>query len=158
MGLDSDEFVTQAREHLTVLEHIFLSLEKLDDGRDVRERIDRCLRIVHSIKGDAGFLGYTSIRARQRDRDGPGSNAERGEWSPLRPSSGSWRPAPSGDPRGRSREQRQCGPQGTPLQLEQVEQSMRAASGRWTSTSARWTARRSSHLAEFFAAFAISAR
>src|SRR3954453_5113272 len=58
----SDEFVTQAREHLTILEHVLLSLEKPDAGTDVRERIDRCLRIVHSIKGDAGFLGYTSIR------------------------------------------------------------------------------------------------
>src|SRR6185437_12893694 len=59
----SDEFVTQAREHLTALEHVLLSLEEPDAGTDVRQRIDRCLRIVHSIKGDAGFLGYTSIRA-----------------------------------------------------------------------------------------------
>src|SRR3954467_3526162 len=62
MELRSDEFVTQAREHLTVLEHTLLTLENPDAGTDVRERIDRCLRIVHSIKGDAGFLGYTSIR------------------------------------------------------------------------------------------------
>src|SRR4051812_33852666 len=62
MGIPADEFVTQTREHLTVLEHVLLSLEKPDAGTDVRERIDRCLRIVHSIKGDAGFLGYTSIR------------------------------------------------------------------------------------------------
>src|SRR3954452_20715853 len=62
MELHSDEFVTQTREHLTVLEHILLTLEKPDAGTDVRERIDRCLRIVHSIKGDAGFLGFTSIR------------------------------------------------------------------------------------------------
>src|SRR5436853_2193897 len=58
----SDEFVTQAREHLTALEQILLSLEKPDAGTDVRERVDRCLRLVHSIKGDAGFLGYTGIR------------------------------------------------------------------------------------------------
>src|SRR3954447_26491732 len=62
MGIHADEFVTQAREHLTSLEHILLSLEGPDAGTDVRERIDRCLRIVHSIKGDAGFLGYASIR------------------------------------------------------------------------------------------------
>src|SRR5690348_16875648 len=77
----SDEFVTQAREHLTVLEHILLSLEKPGAGSDLRERIDGCLRIVHSIKGDAGFLGYTSIRTLanaietvlevMRDEDGP---------------------------------------------------------------------------------------
>src|SRR5580704_2263763 len=62
MEIPSDEFVTQAREHLTVLEHVLLSLEKPDAGTDVREQIDRCLRIVHSIKGDAGFLGYTAVR------------------------------------------------------------------------------------------------
>ena len=62
MGLQSDEFVIQAREHLSVLESILLSLEKPGDEADARERIDRCLRIVHSIKGDAGFLGYASIR------------------------------------------------------------------------------------------------
>src|SRR3954468_23181802 len=62
MGSQADEFVTQARDHLTVLEHVLLALEKHDAGMDVRERIDRCLRTVHSIKGDAGFLGYTSIR------------------------------------------------------------------------------------------------
>src|SRR4051812_13530954 len=62
MGIPADEFVTQAREHLTVLEHVLLSLEKPDAGMDVRERIDRCLRVVHSIKGDAGFLGYTAVR------------------------------------------------------------------------------------------------
>src|SRR5215467_313228 len=62
MGSQSDEFVIQAREHLTVLEQVLLSLDKPDAGTDVRERIDRCLRIVHSIKGDAGFLGYTAVR------------------------------------------------------------------------------------------------
>src|SRR5437763_16112228 len=81
MGSQSDEFVTQAREHLAVLEHVLLSLEKPDAATDVRERIDRCLRVVHSIKGDAGFLGYTSVRTladaietvleAMRDSDGP---------------------------------------------------------------------------------------
>src|SRR4051812_28967131 len=62
MGIQADEFVTQAREHLTVLEQVLLTLEKPDTGSAVRERVDRCLRIVHSIKGDAGFLGFTAIR------------------------------------------------------------------------------------------------
>src|SRR4051812_29947934 len=62
MNPHSDEFVTQAREHLATLEDVLLSLEGPDAGIDDRERIDRCLRIVHSIKGDAGFLGFTSIR------------------------------------------------------------------------------------------------
>ena len=62
METRADEFVTQAREHLAVLEQVLLSLEKPDESADNRERIDRCLRLVHSLKGDAGFLGYTAIR------------------------------------------------------------------------------------------------
>src|SRR5260370_1150255 len=62
METRADEFVTQAREHLTDLEQVLLSLEKPSDPADNRERIDRCLRLVHSVKGDAGFLGYTAIR------------------------------------------------------------------------------------------------
>src|SRR3954463_4427133 len=81
MGIRADEFVTQAREHLAVLEQVLLTLEGPEAGADARERVDRCLRIVHSIKGDAGFLGYTSIRTLanaietvlevMRDQDGP---------------------------------------------------------------------------------------
>ncbi|MGC8639564.1 MAG: hybrid sensor histidine kinase/response regulator, partial [Isosphaeraceae bacterium] len=62
MGIQADEFVMQAREHLTVLEDLLLALEKADAGSDAREQIDGCLRLVHSIKGDAGFLGFTTIR------------------------------------------------------------------------------------------------
>ncbi|WP_165220028.1 hybrid sensor histidine kinase/response regulator [Aquisphaera insulae] len=62
MAARSDEFVTQAREHLAALEPILLSLESAGADTDVREQADRCLRMVHSIKGDAGFLGYTGIR------------------------------------------------------------------------------------------------
>ena len=62
METRADEFVTQAREHLAVLEEVLLSLEKPGESADDRERIDRCLRLVHSLKGDAGFLGYTAIR------------------------------------------------------------------------------------------------
>jgi two-component system chemotaxis sensor kinase CheA len=62
MNPHADEFVTQAREHLAALEDVLLSLEGPDAGADPRVRIDRCLRIVHSIKGDAGFLGFTGIR------------------------------------------------------------------------------------------------
>ncbi|WP_152053713.1 hybrid sensor histidine kinase/response regulator [Tautonia marina] len=62
MKIPTDEFVIQAREHLAALEHILLSLEGPVLGAASRERVDRCLRIVHSIKGDAGFLGFTAIR------------------------------------------------------------------------------------------------
>ncbi|WP_148591693.1 hybrid sensor histidine kinase/response regulator [Aquisphaera giovannonii] len=62
MAARPDEFVAQAREHLATLEQALLSLEKGGADADPREQADRCLRAVHSIKGDAGFLGYTAIR------------------------------------------------------------------------------------------------
>jgi two-component system, chemotaxis family, sensor kinase CheA len=62
METRADEFVTQAREHLAVLEAVLLSLEKPGESAALREGIDRCLRLVHSLKGDAGFLGYTAVR------------------------------------------------------------------------------------------------
>src|SRR3954447_13256022 len=62
MGTHADEFVIQAREHLTDLEQVLLSLERPGEPADDRERIDGCLRLVHSLKGDAGFLGYSAIR------------------------------------------------------------------------------------------------
>ena len=62
METRASEFVTEAREHLTELEQVLLSLEKPGEPADDRDRIDGCLRLVHSLKGDAGFLGYTAIR------------------------------------------------------------------------------------------------
>jgi two-component system, chemotaxis family, sensor kinase CheA len=62
METQAGEFVTQAREHLTVLERLLLSLEKPGARAEDRERLDGCLRLVHSLKGDAGFLGFTAIR------------------------------------------------------------------------------------------------
>jgi two-component system chemotaxis sensor kinase CheA len=62
METRADEFVTQAREHLTDLEDILLSLEKRGEPAANRERLDRSLRLVHSLKGDAGFLGFGAIR------------------------------------------------------------------------------------------------
>ena len=58
----ANEFVMQAREQLTELEQVLLSLEKGDQSETDRAGIDRCFRIVHSIKGDAGFLGLSTIR------------------------------------------------------------------------------------------------
>ena len=62
MEIRANEFVTEAREHLTVLEQILLSLESSSGRGDERERLDHSLRLVHSLKGDAGFLGFTAIR------------------------------------------------------------------------------------------------
>jgi len=59
----AEEFVTQSREHLADLENVLLSLEKPSELAAHREQLDRCLRLVHSLKGDAGFLGYAAIRA-----------------------------------------------------------------------------------------------
>ena len=53
-----DEFMIEAREHLAVVEDSLLALEKRPDSQD---RIDRCFRSIHSIKGDAGFLGIQPI-------------------------------------------------------------------------------------------------
>jgi two-component system chemotaxis sensor kinase CheA len=62
METRAEEFVTQARDHLSDLEAVLLSLEQPALPAANRERLDRCLRLVHSLKGDAGFLGYTAIR------------------------------------------------------------------------------------------------
>ena len=62
METQAGEFVTLAREHLTVLEQLLLSLEKPGAAAEDRERLDGCLRLVHSLKGDAGFLGFTAVR------------------------------------------------------------------------------------------------
>ena len=62
MDTRAEEFVTQAREHLTALEQLLLSMEKPNSPGDERESLDGCLRLVHSLKGDAGFLGLAAIR------------------------------------------------------------------------------------------------
>ena len=53
-----DEFIIEAREHLSHVEESLLTLEKHPTAI---ERIDRCFRSIHSIKGDAGFLGLLPI-------------------------------------------------------------------------------------------------
>jgi two-component system chemotaxis sensor kinase CheA len=156
MELQSDEFVTQAREHLAVLEHVLLSLEKPDAGTDVRERIDRCLRIVHSIKGDAGFLGYTSIRTL--------ANAIETVLEVMRNEDGLV-PAPAVERLLAARDRLATlvddlensgrADLGEILaQLEQVERSLRDASGRWDIDLREVDRLRSGRLAGFFAAFA----
>ncbi|HEY0984629.1 hybrid sensor histidine kinase/response regulator [Schlesneria sp.] len=53
-----EEFIIEAREHLSLVEDSLLTLEKHPTAT---ERIDRCFRSIHSIKGDAGFLGLLPI-------------------------------------------------------------------------------------------------
>ncbi len=61
MASRTDEFVVEAREHLSVIEESLLALEKNPTAADASSRFDRSYRSIHSIKGDAGFLGLTRI-------------------------------------------------------------------------------------------------
>ena len=157
MEPQADEFVTQAREHLTVLEQVLLTLEKPEAGTDVRERVDRCLRIVHSIKGDAGFLGYTAIRTlanafetvledmRDEDSPAPASAVERLLAARDRLAT----------PRGRPGKQQPGRPRGTPLPTGAGRQfDAGTPPGRWDIDLREVDRLRSGRLAEFFASFA----
>ncbi|WP_010583853.1 hybrid sensor histidine kinase/response regulator [Schlesneria paludicola] len=57
----TDEFIIDAREHLGVVEDSLLSLEKQPAADKASAMIDRCFRSIHTIKGDAGFLGLSRI-------------------------------------------------------------------------------------------------
>ena len=57
----TDEFVVEAREHLSVVEVSLLALEKHPGAADASAHFGRCYRSVHSIKGDAGFMGFSRI-------------------------------------------------------------------------------------------------
>lgn len=61
MQTRAEEFLVESREQIGILEQGLLSLERLPDGPPVRREVDRCFRAIHSIKGDAGLLGYTAI-------------------------------------------------------------------------------------------------
>jgi two-component system chemotaxis sensor kinase CheA len=56
------EFVLESRDHLLHFEQSLLALEKIDSTADRKEQINRSLRAIHSLKGDAGFLGFTPLR------------------------------------------------------------------------------------------------
>jgi len=56
-----DDFVVEAREHLATVEAALLVLEKQADSVETSALHDRCFRSIHSIKGDAGFLGLSRI-------------------------------------------------------------------------------------------------
>ncbi len=55
-----DEFILEAKEHLDTIEDDFLLLEKQKDNPD-QELINKVFRPIHSIKGAAGFLGFSKI-------------------------------------------------------------------------------------------------
>ncbi len=62
MSSHQTEFILESREHLAIFETSLLSLEKSPLGSASRALVDQALRAVHSLKGDAGFIGYTTIR------------------------------------------------------------------------------------------------
>lgn len=57
-----EDFIVEAREHLGVVENSLLILEKQPASSEAQQHIDRCFRSIHSLKGDAGFLGFHRIR------------------------------------------------------------------------------------------------
>src|SRR5947207_13676 len=56
------DFIVEAREHLAGFEESLLQLEKHSASDESSSRIERCFRAIHSVKGDAGFLGFHRIR------------------------------------------------------------------------------------------------
>ncbi len=55
-----DEFLIEAKEHIDKIETRLLALEKSPEGDHV-DLITEVFRAIHSIKGAAGFMGFTNI-------------------------------------------------------------------------------------------------
>ena len=55
------DFVLESREHLQVFEQSMLALEKANGG-EVADLIDASFRVVHSLKGNSGFLGFHAVQ------------------------------------------------------------------------------------------------
>jgi two-component system, chemotaxis family, sensor kinase CheA len=55
-----DEFVIESREHLADIENQLLAIEAGGANIDV-ELVNKVFRAVHSIKGAAGFFGFTTL-------------------------------------------------------------------------------------------------
>lgn len=57
-----EEFFTEAEENLDNLEQDLIKLEAFaDDGNFDKETVDRLFRVLHTLKGGAGFLGLEKI-------------------------------------------------------------------------------------------------
>jgi two-component system, chemotaxis family, sensor kinase CheA len=57
-----EEFTVESRAHLASLESLLLEIEGAGDNFDI-ELVNTVFRAVHSVKGAAGFLGFTAINA-----------------------------------------------------------------------------------------------
>ncbi len=55
------EFLSEAREHLTSIEPDFLTMEQ-DGKKTDPEVLNRIFRAIHSIKGASGFFGFEAIK------------------------------------------------------------------------------------------------
>ncbi len=58
-----DDFVTEAKEHLETVEEAVLNLEKQAGSAGFIEAVNLIFRVVHTIKGTAGFVGLTKLQA-----------------------------------------------------------------------------------------------
>ena len=58
-----DDFVTEAKEHLETVEEAVLSLERQAGSAGFVEAVNQIFRVVHTIKGTAGFVGLTKLQA-----------------------------------------------------------------------------------------------
>jgi two-component system chemotaxis sensor kinase CheA len=56
------DFILESREHLQVFERSLLALECAHSAQQVRDCIDASLRAMHSLKGNAGFLGFQTLQ------------------------------------------------------------------------------------------------
>ncbi len=56
------DFVLESREHLQLFERSMLALEKAASPEARIDCIDSSLRAVHSLKGNAGFLGFQTVQ------------------------------------------------------------------------------------------------
>ncbi len=54
------EFVVESREHLADIENQLLAIEAAGANIDV-ELVNKVFRAVHSVKGAAGFFGFTAL-------------------------------------------------------------------------------------------------
>ncbi len=58
-----DDFVTEAKEHLETVEEAVLGLEKQAGSAGFIDAVNQIFRVVHTIKGTAGFVGLTKLQA-----------------------------------------------------------------------------------------------
>ena len=56
------DFVLESREHLQTFESSMLALENATSEQETCDFIDESFRAVHSLKGNAGFLGFKTVQ------------------------------------------------------------------------------------------------